>query len=190
MKEYRGTAMTLMKHVNVWRKEHPSLTEEDNAYSFVSDDSIGYNFCHFWTNFEIIDMSFVRSQAYTSLFEHLDKAGGFFYERWGDAPVRSIAASILLKKDELWKVEHAGYYHPPFQYCPRTLDPGQTCACDPDWNADYDRGTVTCQIKYDKIYGVDSRTKISAINAAHGILENFGEHDEPYIIKPPRLATG
>lgn len=34
-------------------------------------------------------------------FEHLDKAGGFFYERWGDAPVHSIAASLFLPKDQI-----------------------------------------------------------------------------------------
>jgi hypothetical protein len=60
-------------------------------------------------DFEVIDLSFVRSPSYTSYFEALDKTGGFFYERWGDAPVRSIAASMMLSKDEIWNVDHAGY---------------------------------------------------------------------------------
>lgn len=34
-------------------------------------------------------------------FEHLDQAGGFFYERWGDAPVHSIAAALLLPKSQI-----------------------------------------------------------------------------------------
>ncbi|KAL9062918.1 MAG: hypothetical protein Q9157_008539 [Trypethelium eluteriae] len=46
----------------------------------------GYSTCHFWSNFEIGDMEFWRSEAYEKYFEHLDRAGGFFYERWGDAP--------------------------------------------------------------------------------------------------------
>ena len=48
-----------------------------------------------WSNFEIADMSFWRSQAYEDYFNHLDRAGGFFYERWGDAPVHSIALGLF-----------------------------------------------------------------------------------------------
>jgi hypothetical protein len=60
-------------------------------------------------DYEIIDLSFTRSSAYSSYFASLDKAGGFFYERWGDAPVRSIAAAMLLNRDEIWQVDYAGY---------------------------------------------------------------------------------
>jgi hypothetical protein len=38
--------------------------------------------CHFWSNFEIGRLAFFRSEAYLQFFEHLDQAGGFFYERW------------------------------------------------------------------------------------------------------------
>lgn len=38
------------------------------------------------------------SQAY---FEHLDHTGGFFYERWGDAPVHSLAAAMFLNASEV-----------------------------------------------------------------------------------------
>jgi Mannosyltransferase len=33
-----------------------------------------------WSNFEIADMDFWRSPAYTAFFEHLDSTGGFYYE--------------------------------------------------------------------------------------------------------------
>ena len=33
-----------------------------------------------WSNFEIGDLNFWRGEAYTKYFEHLDKAGGFYYE--------------------------------------------------------------------------------------------------------------
>lgn len=33
------------------------------------------------------DLRFFRSQPYIDYFNYLDKAGGFYYERWGDAPV-------------------------------------------------------------------------------------------------------
>ena len=41
------------------------------------------------SNFEIGSFELFRNDLYQQYFEHLDKAGGFFYERWGDAPVRS-----------------------------------------------------------------------------------------------------
>ena len=34
-------------------------------------------------------------------FEHLDKKGGFYYERWGDAPVHSIGAALFAKKEQI-----------------------------------------------------------------------------------------
>ena len=33
-----------------------------------------------WSNFEIADMDFWRSEAYSKFFEHLDATGGFYYE--------------------------------------------------------------------------------------------------------------
>jgi alpha 1,2-mannosyltransferase len=50
-----------------------------------------YNRCHFWSNFEIGSLDFLRSDAYTKYFEHLDKSGGFSYERWGGASFLSFS---------------------------------------------------------------------------------------------------
>ena len=55
----------------------------------------GYSTCHFWSNFEIGDMDFFRATPYEEYFQHLDRAGGFFYERWGDAPVHSIGLGLF-----------------------------------------------------------------------------------------------
>ena len=57
-------------------------------------------------------------------FEHLDKAGGFYYERWGDAPVHSIGAALLARKDQIHFFSDIGYRHEPFQVreAPRLLD--------------------------------------------------------------------
>ena len=61
----------------------------------------GYSTCHFWSNFEIADMDVWRGQAYEDYFNHLDRAGGFFYERWGDAPVHSIALGLFEDKSRI-----------------------------------------------------------------------------------------
>ncbi|KIK55996.1 glycosyltransferase family 15 protein, partial [Collybiopsis luxurians FD-317 M1] len=90
-----------------------------------------YNLRHFWSNFEIADMDFWRGEAYTKFFEFLDSKGGFYYERWGDAPVHSIAAALFIPKDELHFFRDIGYRHEPFQHCPRGEDWTRgKCSCN------------------------------------------------------------
>lgn len=76
-----------------------------------------WNMCHFWSNFEIADMDFFRSQEYRDFFQFLDEDGGFYYERWGDAPIHSLAAALLLRPDQVHHFSDFGYVHKPFQYC-------------------------------------------------------------------------
>ena len=123
-----------------------------------------------WSNFEIANMEFWRSEAYSKFFDHLESKGGFYYEvclclactaprsscplaprllrrhapsytatppsfilsipqapraaadtrpqRWGDAPVHSIAAGLLQSKDKLHFFDDIGYEHSPFTHCP------------------------------------------------------------------------
>ena len=40
-----------------------------------------WNLCHFWSNFEIADMDWFRTQEYRDFFEYLDLDGGFYFER-------------------------------------------------------------------------------------------------------------
>jgi alpha 1,2-mannosyltransferase len=81
----------------------------------------------------------LRSDAYIKFFEHLDQEGGFFYERWGDAPVHSIAAALMLKKDEIHFFDEIAYWHVPFTHCP-TDDKKRhelRCTCKPSENFDW-----------------------------------------------------
>lgn len=84
--------------------KHPNYVHPKNAMDWLTDatrrpshnaEANGYSTCHFWSNFEIADMTFWRSKVYDDYFNHLDRAGGFFYERWGDAPVHSIALALF-----------------------------------------------------------------------------------------------
>lgn len=77
-------------------------------------DGVEYNNCHFWSNFEIADLNFWRGEAYSKYFSFLDKKGGFYYERWGDAPVHSIAAALFLSKDQIHFFSDVGYKHDPW----------------------------------------------------------------------------
>ncbi|ORZ26189.1 nucleotide-diphospho-sugar transferase [Absidia repens] len=108
-----------------------------------------YNGCHFWSNFEIGSLDFFRSKPYLDFFDHLDQEGGFFYERWGDAPVHSIAAALLLKKSEIHFFNDIGYNHPPIAHCPTESYLQEKCHCDPAINIDWKDGS--CAIPYKDI---------------------------------------
>jgi alpha 1,2-mannosyltransferase len=78
-------------------------------------------------------MDFWRGEAYSAFFEYLDSKGGFYYERWGDAPVHSIAASLFLRADQIHFFNEIGYQHPPYNHCPqgKAWVKGK-CMCGPD----------------------------------------------------------
>lgn len=40
-----------------------------------------YNMCHFWSNFEIVNLAWYRSKEYNDFFEMMDRSGGFWMER-------------------------------------------------------------------------------------------------------------
>lgn len=84
-----------------------------------------WNHCHFWSNFEIASLDFFRSKEYREFFDYLDRKGGFYFERWGDAPVHSLAAALFLKPEEVHRFEDIGYGHPPFWTCPQNAWKGQ-----------------------------------------------------------------
>lgn len=54
--------------------------------------------------------------------------------RWGDAPVHSIAASILLKKSEFHFFNDIGYRHTSYIHCPVEDEFRLKCSCDPNEN--------------------------------------------------------
>ncbi|KAL1311794.1 hypothetical protein AAFC00_001876 [Neodothiora populina] len=139
--EYVETIPTLWDSTKKWIKANPQHIAQDNSMNFLSDDGgETYNHCHFWSNFEVGNLDWLRSDAYISYFDFLDHEGGFFYERWGDAPVHSIAAGLMLPKDEIHFFNDIAYYHVPFTHCPtgeqKRLD--LKCHCNPkenfDWN--------------------------------------------------------
>ncbi|KAF7731667.1 hypothetical protein EC973_008837 [Apophysomyces ossiformis] len=136
--EYANTIPTLWDTVKAFMSEHPEhiIPKEDpnSLMEWISNDGGNtYNLCHFWNNFEIGYLPWFRSKAYMDYFDYLDKSGGFYYERWGDAPVHSIAAALMLKKSEVHWFYDIGYRHDPFYQCPREPSwlPTEKCSCDP-----------------------------------------------------------
>ncbi|KAI6028423.1 glycosyltransferase family 15 protein [Pisolithus orientalis] len=150
--EYEATIPTLWQTVKEFVDENPELLPADNAFSFISDDGgLTYNRCHFWSNFEIGDMDFWRGEAYSKFFDYLDSKGGFYYERWGDAPVHSLGAALFANKSQIHFFNDIGYRHEPFQHCPQgDIHTNGKCWCDPGANFDYE--WYSCLSRYDKLF--------------------------------------
>lgn len=161
--EYPETIPTLWNTSKAFFQSNPDVVASDNAAQFIldkdhlrpddihidSDDE--YNMCHFWSNFEIANLNFFRSDQYQRYFEYLDKAGGFFYERWGDAPVHTIALSMMLNRSQIHHFSDIGYRHEPYYRCPHddaSYASGR-CFCNgmkPGENVDFD--PISCLPKW------------------------------------------
>lgn len=162
LKEYIETIPTLWDTTKKFLKDHPQYLAKDNSLELISDDNgETYNLCHFWSNFEVGKLDFLRGKAYRSYFDALDKSGGFFYERWGDAPVHSIAAALFLDKDKLHFFDDIGYFHGPFTSCPLKEDvriKGR-CSCDP--KEDFTFHPASCINQYYKFKGLKKPAELA-----------------------------
>ncbi|ORZ00568.1 nucleotide-diphospho-sugar transferase [Syncephalastrum racemosum] len=136
-KEFMTTIPSLWDTVRNFKRDHPEVmarlpAKEDSMIKFITDDDgETYNSCHFWTNFEIASFSLWRSTEYLKYFNYLDKTGNFFYERWGDAPVHSIAAAMMLRKEEVHFFHDVGYRHTGVMHCPVGDKYRDKCSCKP-----------------------------------------------------------
>ncbi|BGP38241.1 alpha-1,2-mannosyltransferase ktr1 [Rhodotorula kratochvilovae] len=169
--EYQDTIKTLWQTTKDFIKANPQHVAEPNLMEWISNDGgESFNGCHFWSNFEIADLDFWRGEAYTAYFEHLDKAGGFFYERWGDAPVHSLAAALFLHPNQTIFFREIGYHHNPFSHCPLPGN-GVRCACstrtdDPPTGPAFESHGYSCTPAWKRITG-DRGNSPFALGQAH-----------------------
>ncbi|RLV94526.1 putative mannosyltransferase KTR2 [Spathaspora sp. JA1] len=156
--EYENTIPTLWSTVESFMQENPDLIHPNNSLEFITTrekcynkyvelipSSSKYNLCHFWSNFEIANLNFFRGEPYGKYFDYLDKSGGFYYERWGDAPVHTIGLNILLDKNQIHHFDDIGYFHPPYLSCPSSseLRASKRCICD---TKSLDKGRKTIDV--------------------------------------------
>lgn len=156
LREFPQTIPTLWDHVLKFIELYPGYLNENNFLDFISEDRGGhYSLCHFWSNFEIVNMDFYRSEAYSAFFNYLDLQKGFFYERWGDAPIHSIAVSLFLDKSQIHFFNDIGYYHSPMSNCPIDDDiwSKNNCACDQ--NTDITFRDYSCTNIYHDLKGLE-----------------------------------
>ncbi|KXN65528.1 glycosyltransferase family 15 protein [Conidiobolus coronatus NRRL 28638] len=149
--ECMPTVASLMSTVDSFISENnlQSYFPKDSAHQVVRNvDGTGYNGCQFWNNFEIASLSIWKTPLYNQFFNYLDKSGGFYYERWGDAPIHTIYVSLFLKLSEIHFFEDISYRHGVITHCPQgeELYKKGNCSCDRDWSHDWTE--LSCMSKW------------------------------------------
>ncbi|KAF1982889.1 glycosyltransferase family 15 protein [Aulographum hederae CBS 113979] len=111
---------------------HPELLHSEADFSWLLDPHANseYNNCQFFSNFEVGDLRFFRGEKHRKYFEWLDQSGGFFYERYGDAPVHTLSLAMFAKREEMWWFGDIGYQHDINRHCPPAAY-AHKCACEP-----------------------------------------------------------
>lgn len=144
-----GFTITILEFMNTIPTLWPTTKEFMNnnninrsSMGFMFDDNDNYNGCHFWSNFEIGSFEFLRSSNYNKYVDFLEKKNGFYLERWGDAPVHSLAVALFLDKSKVHFFEDIGYTHPPYTHCPKDcgIHP-EKCTCKPENSIDFKGGS-------------------------------------------------
>ncbi|ORD96914.1 OMH1 [Hepatospora eriocheir] len=133
IREFMDSIPSLMDVTLDFLKENYTKIPKYNSHKFMFDNG-KYNGCHFWSNFEIADFNFFRSKLYNAYLDHLENSGGFYYERWGDAPVHSLAVALFLDLSHILFIKKIGYTHDSFTHCP---EEGKNCDCDVKKSVDF-----------------------------------------------------
>jgi hypothetical protein len=99
----------LVKETNNYLKNIKIETaSSQNPISIKWDHKIYYN------NFEISNFKFWRSNKVKQFLEFLDKKGGIYYFRWGDAPIHTLAINMFMDRKKKYQFKDIAYYHQNF----------------------------------------------------------------------------
>ena len=68
----------------------------------------------YYNNFELSDLSIWTSPLYKRFIDYIDRLGGIFYHRWGDAPIKSLAVSLFVPENKTHYFLDVAYKHVRF----------------------------------------------------------------------------
>ena len=64
----------------------------------------------YYTNFELGKVDWFI-QNYMGFFDYVDRTGGIYTKRWGDAPIKYLGINLLAKPERLWAITEIAYEH-------------------------------------------------------------------------------
>ena len=115
--EFEDTIPTLWPTIKKWINVTHTKLAPNNSMRFISDDngiSLSDRMCTFYNNFEVASFALFRNPTYIDYFNYLDKQGGFFHERWGDAPVHTYYVALMLNYTDVHLFKNIFYQHIPY----------------------------------------------------------------------------
>lgn len=98
-------------------KDHPKVVEglweatREFAKSKNINKELGHYLGMYYTNFEIGYIPWFLNSGYMDYYNYLDKSGGFFTKRWGDAPVKFLGVNLLMDSKHIHHVSCFNYKH-------------------------------------------------------------------------------
>ncbi len=113
----RGLEEAVMGHLGLTSlcgRLEPALTSPACASS--PNASQGWSRTMYYNNFEVVRLAWLRSVEYRRLAAALTATQGVWMERWGDAPIRTLAVQLLLPRAQVHRFEEVAYYHPRSEY--------------------------------------------------------------------------
>ncbi len=89
---------------------------------YIKENHISPTFFHEWprprlfyNNFEIAKFSIWTDPGYSKYIDYLDKLGGIYYHRWGDAPIKGLGLSLFVPMNQTHQFRDIGYEHASFR---------------------------------------------------------------------------
>lgn len=92
----------------LWESTQLYINKSAINTTFFHEEKRGYVFAN---NFEISKISFWLSDNYRKYFDYIDKTAGIYYNRWGDAPIKSIAVMMFVPRRQIYIFPNMSYSH-------------------------------------------------------------------------------
>jgi hypothetical protein len=70
-----------------------------------------YNLRQIYNNFEIIKLSYIRSEPVQLLIKKINESGNIYIKRWGDSPLRTFILSLTVDNTQIHKFNNFDYTH-------------------------------------------------------------------------------
>ena len=102
MTESKEFSVGLLDLANSFFKDNPELNRATPKICKVR---------LYYTNFEICELAYFRDAPWQRFFAAIDKAGGIWRHRWGDAPIRWLGLRHLLLPNEVYCLKGMTYRH-------------------------------------------------------------------------------
>ncbi|ODV84863.1 glycosyltransferase family 15 protein, partial [[Candida] arabinofermentans NRRL YB-2248] len=146
------SAPSLFKNYKTFMQLNNELLIDNSTTlnEFILDSNTNdYTNCNFDSNFEIVNLEFYKSKEYKQLYDFMDDTNGFFYERWTDYSIKTLAISTFVPKDKIFWLDSTGYHDALDRIsCPYNLQTKLDYKCYCNDKNDYSFSRYSCMRRF------------------------------------------